>query len=82
VTHLSLIFGRTEIKLPTLEVVWLEVPESVTQVETMGGTIVVVWKEWASGCWFQELIHGAQDAGGGGARFGAKVGSTCCGGRL
>jgi hypothetical protein len=26
----------------------------------------VVWKEWASGCWFQELIHGCHDAGGGG----------------
>jgi hypothetical protein len=73
---------RTEVKLRTLEVVWLEAPESVTQLETTGGTIVVVWKEWASDCWFQELIHGGHDVGGGGARVSAKVGSTWCGGRL
>jgi hypothetical protein len=37
--------GRTEIKLPALEVLWLEAPESATQSVTAGGTVVVVWKE-------------------------------------
>jgi hypothetical protein len=41
--------GRTEGKLPALEV-WLEAPESVTQSVIARGTIVMVWKEWASGC--------------------------------
>jgi hypothetical protein len=36
---------RTEVKLPALKVVWLEVPESMTQSVTAGGTIVMVWKE-------------------------------------
>jgi hypothetical protein len=39
----------------------------------------MVWKEWASGYWFQKLIHGGHDVDGGGARGGTKVGSTCCG---
>jgi hypothetical protein len=38
----------------------LEAPESVTQSVTMGGTIVMVWKEWANGYWFQELIGGSK----------------------
>ena len=42
--------GRTEVKLPTLKVVWLEAPKSATQSVTAGGTIVMVWKEWASSC--------------------------------
>jgi hypothetical protein len=73
--------GRIEVKLLTLEVVWLEASKSATQSETAGGTIIVVWKAWASGCLFQELIHGGHDAGGGGARGGMKVRSTYCGGR-
>jgi hypothetical protein len=36
---------QTEVKLPTLEVVWLEVSESATQSLTVGGTIIMVWKE-------------------------------------
>jgi hypothetical protein len=36
---------RTEVKLLILEGVWLEAPESMTQSVTVGGTIVVVWKE-------------------------------------
>jgi hypothetical protein len=42
--------GRIEVKLPTLEVVWLDAPEYATQSVTVGGTIVMVWKEWANGC--------------------------------
>jgi hypothetical protein len=37
--------SQTEVKLPALKVVWLEALESVTQSVTMGGTIVMVWKE-------------------------------------
>jgi hypothetical protein len=37
--------GRTEVKLLTLKVVWLEASKSVTQSVTTGGTIVMVWKE-------------------------------------
>jgi hypothetical protein len=36
--------GQTEVKLPTLEVVWLEVPESATQSVIVGGNIIMVWK--------------------------------------
>jgi hypothetical protein len=37
--------GQTEVKLPTLEVVWFEAPKSTIQLVTAGGTIVLVWKE-------------------------------------
>jgi hypothetical protein len=37
--------SQTEVKLPALKVVWLEALESVTQSVTMGGTIIMVWKE-------------------------------------
>jgi hypothetical protein len=37
--------GRTEVKLPALEVVWLETSEYATQSVTVGGTIIMVWKE-------------------------------------
>jgi hypothetical protein len=37
--------SQTEVKLPALEVVWYEVPESATQSVTTGGTIIMVWKE-------------------------------------
>jgi hypothetical protein len=37
--------GRTEIKLLSLGVVWLEALEFVTQSMTAGVTIIVVWKE-------------------------------------
>jgi hypothetical protein len=83
--------GQTKVKLPALEVIWLEALESVAQSVTTGGTIVTVWKEWASGYWSQELIHSVHGtkggcarggtAGGGGARGGVKIGLTCCGGR-
>ena len=73
--------GQTKVKLPPLKVVWLEAPESATQSVTVGGTIFMVWKEWASGCWCRELIHGVHAAGGGGATGSAKVGPTYCGGR-
>jgi hypothetical protein len=73
--------GRTEVKLPILKVVWLEAPKSVTQSVTVGGTIVMVWKEWASGCWCRELKHGVHAAGGGGATGNMKVGPTCYRGR-
>jgi hypothetical protein len=43
--------GQAEVMLPALEVVWLEAPKSVTQSVTAGGTIFMMWKEWASGCW-------------------------------
>jgi hypothetical protein len=49
--------GQTEVKLPALKVVWLEASEYVTQSMIVGGTIIIVWNEWASGCWSQELIH-------------------------
>jgi hypothetical protein len=74
--------GQTEVKLPTLEVVWMESLESMTQPKIVGGTIIVVWKEWASSCWFQDLIHSGHNVGDGGARGGTKVKSTGCGGRL
>jgi hypothetical protein len=73
--------SQIEVKLLTLKVVWLEAPESVTQLVTAGGTIVMVWKERTNGYWFQELIHGVHDAGGGDARGRMKVGSTYYGGR-
>jgi peptide subunit release factor 1 (eRF1) len=44
-------------------VVWLEALESMTQSVTAGGTILMVWKEWASSCWSQELIHGVHITG-------------------
>jgi hypothetical protein len=47
---------------------WLEALESTTQSVTAGGTIALVWKEGASSCWSQELIHGVHAVGGGGAR--------------
>jgi hypothetical protein len=59
---------RTEVKLPAVKVVWLEAPESVTQLVTAGGTIAMVWREGVSGCWSQELIHCVHTIGGGGAR--------------
>jgi hypothetical protein len=68
-----------EVKLPALKVVWLEAPESVTQSMITGGTIVMVWEEWASGCWCRELIHNVHAAGG--ATGDVKIGLTCCGGR-
>jgi hypothetical protein len=73
--------GRTEGKLPALEVVWLEALELVTQLVITRGTIIMVWKEWASGCWSQELIHGVHAPRGGGAMGGVKIGPSCCGGR-
>jgi hypothetical protein len=72
---------QTEVKLPSLKVIWLEASESATQSMTAGGTIAIVWKEGASGCWSQELIHGVHAAEGGGAKGGMKIGPTCCGGR-
>jgi hypothetical protein len=73
--------GRTEVKLPALKVVWLEVSESATQSVSIGGTIGMVWKEGASVCWSQELIHGVHTTGGGGVRGGTMIGLTCGGGR-
>jgi hypothetical protein len=37
--------SQTEVKLPILEVVWLKASESVTQSVTVGGTIIMVWKQ-------------------------------------
>jgi hypothetical protein len=72
----------TEVKLPALKMVWLEAPKSVTQSVTAGGTIAMVWKEGASDCWSQGLIHGVHTAGGGGASGDVKIRSICCEGRL
>jgi hypothetical protein len=51
-----------EVKLLVLEVLWLEALKFVTQSVTAGGTIVMVWKEWASSYWSQELIHSVHAA--------------------
>jgi hypothetical protein len=42
--------GRTEDKLPASEVVWLEMPESATQLVTAGGVKAMVLKELANDC--------------------------------
>jgi hypothetical protein len=73
--------GRIEVKLSALKVVWLEAQESMTQSVTVGGTITMVWKEGASGCWSQDLNHGVHAVGGGGARGDVKIGLTYYGGR-
>jgi hypothetical protein len=44
------VVGRTEVKLPAFEVVWLEAPESVTQSVTAGGVKAMVLKELANDC--------------------------------
>jgi hypothetical protein len=44
------VVGRTEVKLPTSEVVWLEAPESATQSVTAGGVKAMVLKELAHDC--------------------------------
>jgi hypothetical protein len=72
----------TEVKLPTLKVVWLEALESMTQSVTTGGTITMVWKEMANSYWSHGLIPGVHAIGGGGARGSVKTGPTCCEGRL
>jgi hypothetical protein len=40
--------GRTEVKLPASDVVWLEAPEFVTQLVTAGGVKAMVLKELAN----------------------------------
>jgi hypothetical protein len=40
--------GRTEVKLPASKMVWLEVPESVTQLVTAGGVKSMVLKEFVN----------------------------------
>jgi hypothetical protein len=40
--------GRTRVKLPTSEVVWLEASESTTQSVTTGGVKAMVLKELAN----------------------------------
>jgi hypothetical protein len=42
--------GRTEVKLPASEVVWLDVPESATQLVTAKGVKFMVLKELANNC--------------------------------
>jgi hypothetical protein len=42
--------GRTEVKLPASEVVWLEAPESTTQSVTAEGVRAMVLKELANDC--------------------------------
>jgi hypothetical protein len=42
--------GRTEVKLPASEIVWLEAPESMTQSVTAGGVKAIVLKELANDC--------------------------------
>jgi hypothetical protein len=42
------VVGRTEVKLPASEVVWLEASESVTQSVTAGGVKAMVLKELAN----------------------------------
>jgi hypothetical protein len=42
--------GRTEVKLPASEMVWLEVPKSVTQLVAVGGVKTMVLKELANDC--------------------------------
>jgi hypothetical protein len=42
--------GRTEDKLPTSEVVWLEASESATQSVTAAGVKAMVLKELANDC--------------------------------
>jgi hypothetical protein len=42
--------GRTEVKLPASEVVWLEAPESATQSVTVEGVKAMVLKELANNC--------------------------------
>jgi hypothetical protein len=42
--------GRTEDKLLASEVVWMEMPESVTQSVTAGGVKAMVLKELANDC--------------------------------
>jgi hypothetical protein len=54
--------GQIKVKLPALEVMWLEAPKSATQLVIARGTIVMVWNEWASSCWSEELIHGVHTA--------------------
>jgi hypothetical protein len=44
------VVGRTEVKLPVSEVVWLEAPESATQSVTTGGVKAMVLKELANDC--------------------------------
>jgi hypothetical protein len=44
------VVGRTEVKLPASEVVWLEAPESATQLVTVGGVKAMVLKELAHDC--------------------------------
>jgi ribosomal protein L18E len=42
--------GRTKVKLPVSEVVWLEVSESATQSVTAEGVKAMVLKELANDC--------------------------------
>jgi hypothetical protein len=44
------VVGRTEVKLPASEVMWLEAPESATQSVTAGGVKAMVLKELANDC--------------------------------
>jgi hypothetical protein len=48
--------GRTKVKLPASEVVWLEASESATQSVTAGGVKAMVLKEFANDCWSQMPI--------------------------
>jgi hypothetical protein len=44
------VVGRTEVKLPASEVVWLEAPKSATQSMTAKGVNAMVLKELANDC--------------------------------
>jgi hypothetical protein len=44
------VVGRTKVKLPASEVVWLEAPESATQSVTARGVKAMVMKELANDC--------------------------------
>jgi hypothetical protein len=50
--------GRTIVKLPAFEVVWLEASESMTYSVTVGGVKAMVLKELASECWSQVPMQG------------------------
>ena len=59
--------GEVEDRIPASGLVWLEAPESATQLETeVGGVSVIVEKELARDCVSHPFVQGPHTGGAGG----------------